>query len=61
MPCAGRRLRPLLEKIREQILQMSRNVLPKSAAGKACSYTLTLWKRLECFLDYPELIQQVVV
>jgi transposase len=49
---------PLLEKIREQILQMSRNVLPKSAAGKACSYTLTLWKlwkRLECFLDYPEL------
>ena len=52
---------PLLEKIREQILQMSRNVLPKSAAGKACSYTLTLWKRLECFLDYPELIQQVVV
>src|ERR1039457_1870906 len=41
---------PLLEKIREQILQMSRNVL-KSAAGKACSYTLTLWKRLGCFLD----------
>ena len=46
---------PLLEKIREQILAMSWNVLPKSAAGKACSYTLTLWKRLECFLDYPEL------
>jgi transposase len=46
---------PLLEEIREQILAMSRNVLPKSAAGKACSYTLTLWKRLECFLDYPEL------
>jgi transposase len=45
----------LLEKIREQILEMRRNVLPKSAAGKACSYTLTLWKRLECFLDYPEL------
>ena len=46
---------PLLEKIREQILAMSRNVLPKSAAGKACIYTLTLWKRLEHFLDYPEL------
>jgi transposase len=46
---------PLLEKIREQILEMRRNVLPKSAAGKACSYTLTLWKRLECFLDYLEL------
>jgi hypothetical protein len=46
---------PLLEKIREQILAMSRNVLPKSAAGKACTYTLTLWKRLEHFLNYPEL------
>ena len=46
---------PLLDKIREQILQMSREVLPKSAAGKACTYTLTLWKRLEHFLEYPEL------
>jgi transposase len=45
----------LLDKIRDQILTMSRNVLPKSAAGKACTYTLTLWKRLEHFLDYPEL------
>jgi transposase len=46
---------PLLEKIREEILAMSRDVLPKSAAGKACIYTLTLWKRLEHFLDYPKL------
>jgi transposase len=46
---------PLLEKIRDQILAMSRTVWPKSAAGKACTYTLTLWKRLEHFLDYPEL------
>ncbi len=30
-------------------------MLPKSAAGEACSYTLALWKKLTCFLDYPEL------
>ena len=46
---------PLLEKIREQILAMSRNVLPKSAAGKACRYALGLWQRLKYFLEYPEL------
>jgi transposase len=46
---------PLLEKIHAQILAMSKNVLPKSASGKACGYTLALWKRLKRFLDYPEL------
>lgn len=46
---------PLLDKIHEQILAMSRIVLPKSAAGKACSYTLRLWKRLTIFLEYAEL------
>jgi transposase len=30
-------------------------VLPKSAAGQACSYTLAIWKRLTRFLNYPEL------
>jgi transposase len=45
----------LLDKIHEQILAMSRIVLPKSAAGKACSYALRLWKRLKLFLEYPEL------
>jgi transposase len=30
-------------------------VLPKSAAGEACSYTLELWKKLTCFLDHPQL------
>jgi hypothetical protein len=34
---------------------MSKTVLPKSAAGQACSYTLTIWNRLIRFLDYPEL------
>jgi transposase len=46
---------PLLNKIHTQILTMSGNVLPKSAAGKACNYALRLWKRLNIFLEYPEL------
>ena len=46
---------PLLDEIRDHILSMSKTVLPKSAAGQACSYTLAIWKRLTCFLDYPEL------
>jgi hypothetical protein len=46
---------PLLEEIRHHILAMSKTVLPKSAAGQACSYTLAIWKRLIRFLDHPEL------
>jgi transposase len=46
---------PLLDKIHTQILTMSGSVLPKSAAGKACNYALRLWKRLNIFLEYPEL------
>ena len=46
---------PLLEKIRDHVLTMNSNALPQSAAGKACGYTLTLWKRRTCFLDHPEL------
>jgi transposase len=45
----------LLDQIREHILATSKTVLPKSAAGKACSYTLALWKKLTCFLDHPQL------
>ncbi|WP_035353581.1 IS66 family transposase [Edaphobacter aggregans] len=45
----------LLDKIHTQILTMSGSVLPKSAAGKACNYALRLWKRLNIFLEYPEL------
>jgi hypothetical protein len=36
---------PLLDKIKTQILAMSKNVLPKSAAGEACAYTIKLWDR----------------
>ena len=46
---------PLLAEIRTHILEMSKTVLPKSAAGQACSYTMAIWKRLIRFLDYPEL------
>jgi transposase len=46
---------PLLDQIREHILTTSKTVLPKSATGKACSYTLALWKKLTCFLDHPQL------
>jgi transposase len=46
---------PLLGNIQDQIVAMSNNVLPKSAAGEACAYTLKLWSRLTCFLQYPEL------
>jgi len=46
---------PLLEEIRSHILAMSKTVLPKSAAGQACSYTLAIWKRLIRFLDHPDL------
>jgi hypothetical protein len=46
---------PLLAELRTHILEMSKTVLPKSAAGQACSYTMAIWKRLIRFLDYPEL------
>jgi transposase len=46
---------PLLDKIHAQILALTKNVLPKSAAGEACTYTVKLWKKLTCFLEYPEL------
>ena len=46
---------PLLNEIRTHILEMSKTVLPKSAAGQASRYALAIWKKLICFLDYPEL------
>jgi hypothetical protein len=46
---------PLLAEIRTHILEVSKTVLPSSAAGRACRYTLAIWKKLIRFLDYPEL------
>src|SRR3984893_4112339 len=45
---------PLLDQIREHILATSKTVLPKSAVGIACSYTLALWKKVACFLGHPQ-------
>jgi transposase len=45
----------LLEELHKQILAAQAKVLPKSVAGKAARYTLTLWKKLTLFLEYPEL------
>jgi len=47
------RARPILESIQSQIQAARSQTLPKSALAKACNYTLTLWKRLTCFLDHP--------
>jgi transposase len=47
--------RPLLDKIQQHLLATSKTVLPKSAVGQACSYTLGLWQKLTCFLEHPQL------
>jgi transposase len=47
--------RPLLDRIQQHLLATSKTVLPKSAVGEACSYTLGLWKKLTCFLEHPQL------
>ncbi|HYU47641.1 MAG TPA: transposase [Terriglobales bacterium] len=45
----------MLEKIRQDIKKSQTSVLPVSALGKACRYTLTLWPKLTRILEYPEL------
>ena len=45
----------LLDDMRAQILAAQKTALPKSATGKAASYTLALWSKLTRFLDHPEL------
>jgi hypothetical protein len=46
---------PLLEPLRGEIRVLQKKSLPKSAAGQAANYTLSLWTRLTLFLKYPEL------
>ncbi len=46
---------PLLDRIRQQIETARSRALPASALAKACQYTLALWRKLICFLEYPEL------
>jgi transposase/predicted kinase len=45
----------LLAELRAQVLAAQKSVLPKSLAGKAANYTLSLWSKLTLFLEYPEL------
>jgi hypothetical protein len=44
---------PLVASIEQRLRQLRPTVLPKSAMGKAMTYTLNLWKRLTVFLDHP--------
>lgn len=46
---------PLLDTIRQQIEAARAHALPASVLGKAASYTLALWRKLTCFLEYSEL------
>lgn len=43
----------LLDELHSLLLKMKGRVLPKSAEGKAISYTLTRWGKLTRFLQYP--------
>jgi hypothetical protein len=49
------RARPLVETIHEEVETVRTAVLPSSALGKAANYTLSLWRKLTRFLEYPEL------
>jgi transposase len=49
------RSRPLLDLLRSEIEAVKSSVLPSSALGKALSYTLSLWRKLVRFLDYPQI------
>ena len=43
----------LLDELRHLVLKMKGRVLPKSAEGKAVSYTLARWEKLTRFMQYP--------
>ncbi len=49
------RSRPVLDRLRNEIEAVKSSVLPSSALGKAFSYTLSLWRKLVRFLEYPEI------
>jgi transposase len=43
----------LLDELHSLLLKMKGRVLPRSAEGKAVSYTLTRWEKLTRFMQYP--------
>lgn len=45
----------LIEELYAALLAMRSKVLPKSTAGEAANYTLSLWDKLTRFLEYPVL------
>lgn len=45
----------VLEELRSQLIAIQKTALPKSAAGQAANYTLSLWTKLTQFLKHPEL------
>ena len=45
----------VLDDLRAQLLTIQKAALPKSAAGQAANYTLSLWSKLTQFLKHPEL------
>jgi transposase len=49
------RAKPLVEVIRGEVEAARVACLPSSALGKAANYTLSLWRKLTRFLEYPEL------
>jgi len=49
------RAKPLVEVIHTEVEAARNASLPSSALGKAAAYTLSLWRKLTWFLEYPEL------
>jgi transposase len=45
---------PWVEEIREACLTVSKQVLPQSALGKAATYTLNMWAKLERCFEYEQ-------
>lgn len=46
--------RPWVDEIRQECLAIQRRALPQSALGKAASYTLNMWKKLERCFEFEE-------
>ena len=46
---------PLLDALQSRIETVRAQALPSSTLAKAATYTLTLWRKLTRFLEYPEL------
>ena len=45
--------KPILDKLHGWLVKKSTQVVPKSLLGKAVTYTLNQWDRLNAYIDYP--------